>query len=380
MEHKQKSAAIVIGLCSHGLSIVRALAIEGVDVFCIEKNLDQPGVQTNKCRRIFTISDYSSSSILACLDAISAEFINYESVVLFPSNDRHVKSLGEISNSILSLYKISWIQCSKKIMELLEKKNIEAEAVKKNLNYPKSFVLETKDIQQFSHQLDVRFPAIVKPNAPLSSFKTEIASDVQHLGEILTIHESEAPLLVQEYISGDDTAIFFCALFYNNGIEVAHICGRKIKSYPPARGQTTVAETVVDNDVYSVARDFFYGLNISGPVSLEVKKDPSGKIWIIEPTVGRTDFWSELCIASGFNLPYLEYCLALGKDIPPLKSFSEVMWYDSERSPRSFLQDVIKYKMFYPKGKKPVFSYFNKSDLKPFFSSMMKLLKRIIIK
>ncbi len=377
---KQKSAAIVIGLCSHGLSIVRGLASEHVDVFCIEKNFDQPGTKTNKCIKIFEVSNYSSESILQCLDEISKEFNEYDSVVLFPSNDRHVKSLCEISHSILPLYKISWSHCSDKIMELLEKKNIESEAVKKELNYPKSFVLNKKDIQSLSIDLRVRFPAIIKPNAPLSSFKTEIATDKNALECILTRHISEAPLLVQEYIKGDDTSIFFCALFYKNGVEISHLCGRKIKSFPPARGQTTIAETVLDQNVYQVARKFFDGLNISGPVSLEVKKDEDGNIWIIEPTVGRTDFWSELCIASGFNLPYLEYCLALSRDFTIPSSFSEIMWYDSERSPKSFLQDVVKYKMLYPKGKRPVFSYFNKSDIQPFFSSTIKLLKRILFK
>ena len=376
MERNQKSAAIVIGLCSHGLSIVRALAAEDVDVFCIEKNFDQPGVKTNKCKRIFTISDYTSSSILACLDTISAELIQYDSVVLFPSNDRHVKSLCEISHSIRSLYKISWIQCSTKILELLEKKNIEAEALRKTLNYPKSFLLDKQDIQPFGNKLDVRFPAIIKPNAPLSSFKTEIAANEEQLDTKLNTHLSQAPLLVQEYIAGDDTSIFFCAIFYDKGTEIAHLCGQKIKSHPPGRGQTTIATTVIDDEVYTVARKFFEGLSISGPVSLEVKKDPVGKIWIIEPTVGRTDFWSELCIAAGFNLPYLEYCLALGIPLEQPSSFSDVMWYDSERSPESYLRDVLHYKSIYPNRKKPVFSYLNKTDIKPFLYSTLKLLKK----
>jgi predicted ATP-grasp superfamily ATP-dependent carboligase len=370
---KNNNAALVIGLCSHGLSITRALASKGIDVFCIEKDFSLPGTKTNKCREIIRIENYESECLLKFLKNNTGKFSSYDHVVLFPSNDKHVKFITENIDKIPSLYKVSWSNCTDTIGKLLEKKNIESASLEKNLNYPNSRVFSCDDIP-LTGDFDFSFPTIIKPNAPLSSFKTEIAKNINELKEILVNHKNESPLLVQEYVRGADTSIYFCALIYKDGVELSHLCGRKIKSYPLARGQTTIAETVIADDVYEVARKFFSGLNITGPVSLEIKKDPDGKIWIIEPTVGRTDFWSELCIAAGFNLPYIEYCIATESSEIIDKNYTDIMWYDSEKSPTSYFEDIYNYKKIWPKGKKPVFSYFKADDIKPFLTSTKQFI------
>lgn len=370
---KNNNAALVIGLCSHGLSITRALASKGIDVFCIEKDFSLPGTKTNKCIEILRIDNYESDCLLSFLKANIEKFSSYENVVLFPSNDKHVKFITENADKIPRLYKISWSNCTGVIGNLLEKKNIESVTLKNGLNYPKSRVFSRDDIP-LTGDFYFSFPTIIKPNAPLSSFKTEIAKNIDELKLILVNHKNECPLLVQEYVSGTDTSIYFCALIYKDGIELSHLCGRKIKSYPLARGQTTIAETVIADDVYEVAKKFFSGLKITGPVSLEIKKDSDGQIWIIEPTVGRTDFWSELCIAAGFNLPYIEYCIATESNERIDQNYTDIMWYDSEKSPTSYFEDIFSYKRIWPKGKKPVFSYFRVDDIKPFFTSTKKFI------
>ncbi len=102
-------------------------------------------------------------------------------------------------------------------------------------------------------------------------------------------------------------------------------------------GHTTIAEAVADPEVYACARQFFDGLELSGPVSLEVKRDSNGRLWVIEPTVGRTDFWVGLCIQNGFNIPLLEYLQQqelLGR---LTKIGSKTVWINEERDPSGFL-------------------------------------------
>jgi hypothetical protein len=78
---------------------------------------------------------------------------------------------------------------------------------------------------------------------------------------------------------------------------------------------------------------FFEGLELSGPVSLERKQAPDRRQWVIEPTVGRTDFWAELCVANGVNLPLIEYCSTTGSPIPPAAPCSRNLWLNGERDP-----------------------------------------------
>lgn len=379
MRDNKRTAAVVIGLCSHGLSIVRGLAAGGVTVYGIEKNFDQPGIYTNKCKKIYQLDSFSTDCILKSLKEITNELAHIDKLVVFPSNDNHVKVLAELIGSLPEKCIVSWGACSQSISDLLQKKNIQLQAEKQDLNYPRSFLIQAEHVDG-EFKTDFRFPLIIKPNAPLSSFKAEIISTVQELNELIQKYKDETPLLLQEYVDGSDSSIYFCAFIFNKGNELAHLCGRKLLSHPPARGQTVIAETIVDNEVYEFSKRFFADLKLTGPVSLEVKRDSKGKIWVIEPTVGRTDFWSELCIAAGLNLPYIEYNIALEREIILPAETIDIMWYDSSRSPASYPSDVLRYKSLYPKGKKPVFSYFNTDDLKPCFDAFKRLTKRVVKK
>jgi hypothetical protein len=102
-------------------------------------------------------------------------------------------------------------------------------------------------------------------------------------------------------------------------------------------GHTTVAEPVQDDAVFEASQRFFEGLNLSGPVSLELKRDARGMLWVIEPTVGRTDFWLGCCIANGVDLPYLEYCHQARLALPNTKQGHRYVWINAERDPLSMV-------------------------------------------
>ena len=44
----------MVGLCSHGLATVRALANNGVTVYALERNGDLPGTKTRASQVVFT--------------------------------------------------------------------------------------------------------------------------------------------------------------------------------------------------------------------------------------------------------------------------------------------------------------------------------------
>jgi predicted ATP-grasp superfamily ATP-dependent carboligase len=98
-------------------------------------------------------------------------------------------------------------------------------------------------------------------------------------------------------------------------------------------GHTTIGEPFPDDQVYAETRRFFDGLQLSGPVSLELKRDPDGVLWVIEPTIGRTDFWIGLCVANGVNLPLVEYCHQTGLPIPRIGQNDASVWFNEDRDP-----------------------------------------------
>lgn len=374
-----RQAALVIGACSHGLSVIRALHSKGVKVFVVEKNTDIAGVKSSAISKLFLVKNFSSEELLLELPRIRESLSTWDDVVLFATNDNHVKFICDYYDSLIPHFKISWVQQKDIIKQLIDKRNLEEYSTNVGLNYPKSATLE--NIEQLSHALDLyRFPVIVKPAKPLSSFKTQIANHVDDVRSLIVKFESDLPFIVQEYIEGDDQSLFFCALMLQNGEIKQSLTGQKLASFPPARGQTTIAQTVINEDVEQLTANFFSQFTLSGPVSLEMKKAPDNTYWVIEPTVGRTDFWSELCIQAGFNQPYQEYLIALNQTLHKEKRLTSVIWFDGERDPVNYFKICWKQKTFKPFGKTPAFTYFSLTDIKPFILACVSLLKRIIFK
>jgi len=366
------SCALVIGVDSHGLAVARALHDGGVTVYAIEKNSHPPGSYSNIVRQTFWAADFDDSTLLRTLVETRAKLSGYESVALFAINDRHVELIGNNLAQLQPLYKISWSNCSDKILALQPKDALETRSRQQGLNYPKSVLFDATG--QPHRAQGMRFPVIIKPVRPLSSFKTHIASNLAELEALLLAHPQDLPILGQEYIDGDDQQLFFGALMLDSGHVLHGMAGRKIASYPPARGQTTVAETTENTEVLRLTKLFFEGLNLSGPVSLELKRDPEGNLWVIEPTVGRTDFWVQLCISAGFNQPLMEYQLLLGRtpSQPPLTQ--PCVWYDSERDPFAYPALCWKHKTLRPRGKRQVFAYWRYDDWRPAIVAIYRLL------
>ena len=172
-------------------------------------------------------------------------------------------------------------------------------------------------------------------------------------------------MLCQEYIEGGDDALYFGELLLDNGRSLFGMTGRKVLSHPPGQGQATVAETFDDAEVLRLTEQFFSGTGLSGPAALELKRDPEGRFWVIEPTIGRTEFLVELCIAAGFNQPWMEFMLACGQPGSPPASTEPRIWCDTECDPLVYVRLCLAAKSWRPRGKQAVFPYAGHGDPKP---------------
>lgn len=373
------AAALVLGLDSHGLAAVRALGDAGVTVYAVESNMSQPGTATPSVARTFHAQHFNPEHLMKALPEIRQQMSAHSEVVLIAINDRHVKTIGNHLEQLLPLYKIAWAHCAEKVLKLQQKDSLESWSVRQGLNYPRSVIFfETTQIKD---AVNLQYPVIIKPVQPLSSFKTLLARDVSELEQLLLSHAHDLPILGQEYIAGDDEAIFFGALMLDRGKVLYGMCGRKIASYPPARGQTTIAETIENAEVLRLTEQFFQGLEISGPVSLELKRDPQGRYWVIEPTVGRTDFWVQLCISAGFNQPLMEFQLATKQAVTlPTLPAREFVWYDTERDPLAYISLCWREKSIRPRGKRQVFTYLRLKGFQVFLKAEMQLIYKLVQK
>lgn len=332
-EPTRSPAAVVVGLCAHGLDMVRSLNRERVQVIALEATRTLPGVRT-RCAEVRIVPDINGDRLINALITLANELGDDPMPVLLLTNDRMVETVGRHAESIMQHFRLSWGHAADTLLPLLAKDRIEARCHETGLNYPRSVLIA--DFAEASQRLtELSFPVIAKPTRPVSAFKTQVSATLEAFLGARARMESSLPIVVQEFIPGDDSVIRFGALYLDEGRVLARFEGRKLRSQP--MGHTTIAVSEPNDEIHALALQFFEGLKLSGPVSLELKQDPQGRHWVIEPTIGRTDFWAGLCAANGVDLTLAEYRAQCAEPLPAMSQRRTHLWINGERDPGAIL-------------------------------------------
>ena len=106
-----------------------------------------------------------------------------------------------------------------------------------------------------------------------------------------------------------------------------------------------------------------------------MKKGPKGRFWVIEPTVGRTDFWSGLCSANGVPFPVIEYHATLDRAYPAAKQIKGPIWINGERQPTAMFWLALHHPRYLLHGIKGV--YFKLTDPVPFIRATWHTIRGI---
>jgi predicted ATP-grasp superfamily ATP-dependent carboligase len=364
--------AIVVGLCAHGVGMVRSLYRAGVRVIALEANEAMPGVRT-RCAEVRIVPDINGEGLLDALAKLAQDRPECSGDVLMLTNDKMVEVVGRHADTVSRYFRLSWGHAAPALLPLLAKDQIEARCKKVGLNYPTSVLLtQFDDAPTTLAQLS--FPVIAKPTRPVSAFKTQVSASMEAFFGARARMETSMPLVVQEFIAGDDSAIRFGALYLDHGRVLARFEGRKLRSRP--MGHTTIAVSEPDDEVHTLACRFFEGLALSGPVSLELKRDPAGSYWVIEPTVGRTDFWAGLCAANGVDLTLVEYAAVTGQPPPASTQRRTHLWVNGERDPGALFW-LLRNTPRRLTTAKVQGVYLGLEDPGPFFTAMSRFLAEI---
>ena len=364
--------AVVVGTCAHSLAAIRGLGRSGVRVIALESDRNRPGSRSRYAAMHYA-ADTNGDGLIDALIELHGKLRPASPPVLMLTNDRMVKTVANHWPRLASLYRLSWAAHTAATASLLLKSNIEAAGRAVGLNYPASHTLQrVEDVAGVAAGLN--FPLIVKPVAPLSGFKVLRANNQAELERIVQRFAADLPFVVQEWIDGSDSDLFFAALYLRDGKVLARYEGQKLLSSPPAMGHTVAAQSTHNDEIHAIAWRFFAPFNMSGPMSLELKRGPDGRYWIIEPTVGRTDFWLDCCIANGVNLSLLEYLDQAGQPCPPQVQTDRSVWFNTERNPKVWFWYLLHYA---PRSwlRRPRFTYLCSDDPQPFFADMREELR-----
>jgi predicted ATP-grasp superfamily ATP-dependent carboligase len=324
--------AVVVGLDLNGLGVVRSLARGRVPTLVLDTDFLKPTAATRFGRRL-KVPALSGTTFIDALHEAAARFT--EKPVLFLTQEGSVEAVAAARDSVLASYRFT-MPTHDVMRSLMNKGGFQRLAEELHSAIPRSIRL-TKDVtpETFS---SLRFPCVVKPLKKEDSYsvkfkkayKVESADELERLWHVLQGTASE--MIVQEWIEGSDSDVYFCLQYRPQSAPPVSFVGRKICQWPPLVGGTASCAPAPEahDELVSLTNTFFDRVGFVGLGSMEYKRDVrDGRFYMVEPTVGRTDYQEEIATLNGVNIPYAAYCAEIGRPNESIVSIQRPrMWRD----------------------------------------------------
>jgi D-aspartate ligase len=331
--NRHQPPVVIVGLNDAALSIVRSLGRKGIRIIGLyDGNSPSYYIKSKYCSKKLK-SPLSGESLIDTLVNKVARSLE-EPAVLFCTNDNTVLTVSRYADQLRPLFKFvlpSFDVTSTQI----SKKGFYKFALDHSFLVPKTFFINgIEDIENIIHE--ITFPCIIKPEyrdqiwtdkVPVKVLYAETSQVFQDL--IKKYRLQETSLVIQEWIDGDDTEVYFCLTYLNRMHERLAVCtGRKLRQHPHLTGSTSIAETILLPEIVSESIRLLNAAGCVGFCSVEFKQSKKdGRFYITEPTIGRPDTQEGICISAGLDIPWAAYLDAIGQDLIPLGDFKKgVKW------------------------------------------------------
>ncbi|PYO91693.1 MAG: ATP-grasp domain-containing protein [Gemmatimonadetes bacterium] len=164
--------------------------------------------------------------------------------------------------------------------------------------------------------LDLQFPIALKPIVRRGDQWTPIggAAKALRLDTLLALVSywprlvtARMPVLLQQLIPGPETCIESYHVYVDaHGETVGEFTGRKIRTWPPAYGDSTALEITDAPEVTALGRDLVRRLGLRGVAKFDFKRAPDGRLYLLEVNP-RFTLWHHLGARAGVNIPALVY-------------------------------------------------------------------------
>lgn len=314
------TCAIVAGLDLNGLGVVRSLGRAGVPVLALDTDLNKPTAATRYGSKLL-VRALSGPSFVEDLLALRPRFES--NPVLLLTQEGSVATVSAAREQLAKAYRFT--MPSHDLMEdLLDKLRFQALAEQHGSPIPRAVRLVRGQSTDAIEAL--RYPCALKPTTKdpeygkrfAKAYKVTGPDEVRQLWSAMV--EVVDEMIVQEWIEGGDSDVYF-SLWYRSSAACPPISfvGRKICQWPVLVGGTASCMPAPEAaaEITRLTDHFFDAVGFVGIGSMEYKRDArDGRFYMIEPTVGRTDYQEEIATLNGVNIPFAVYRGELGSAMP----------------------------------------------------------------
>jgi predicted ATP-grasp superfamily ATP-dependent carboligase len=325
--------ALVLGAGANGLGVARSLARAQVPVWLLDADTRRAEMHTRAAKPLQIRATHGEPLVEDLVRLGTTQFSGVRPV-LFLTQEESVKTISHHRDRLSALYRFS-LPPMDVVDTLLHKEGFQRRA--EHLGSPIPPLVHVRALADLPALEELHYPVVVKPGERDAAYARQFkkayragsaAEAVELIRRILLVM---ADVVVQEWIEGPDSNIYFCLQYVGQDGRVAgSFSGRKIRSWPPQVGGTAscVAAPEMHTELSAMTTRFFQAAGVVGMASMEYKRDTrSGEFRMVEPTIGRTDYQEEVATLNGVNLPYVAWCSELGLPLPALAATKRpIVW------------------------------------------------------
>ena len=343
--------------------------------------------------KVEIIPKSSQGNIIEYLINFSKSF--FYRPVLFLTADNYVIELSKHKDLIQKYFLINLL--NNEVMEnMMYKADLHGFAKDLNVNQPKTKCIRPDNISN-STLNDMNFPVIVKPNERTPQWEKYFYKVIKlnrtsdFFDKVDKFFKYTNEIIVQEYIEGDDSDLYFFIGYYNSKSEpLISFVGKKIRQWVPEYGTTASAEKKFNKFINDESLRIFKAINLVGYGSIEFKFDKKNSVFtLMEPTIGRFNQQFYLATANGYNIASYYYKdlskISLKIKLDVENDNSNVVWindFSELQSAYHYIRNgelsVLNWIRFLLRKKK--FALFNIHDPLPFLITMKNWIKYLIKK
>ncbi|MDA3913502.1 FAD-dependent oxidoreductase [Oleiagrimonas sp.] len=349
--------AVVVGAGVNGLGVARSLARAGVPVWLLESNGRCPEMYSRAATAL-KIESLLGETLVEELVRLGAAQFSGLRPVLFLTQEQSVKTVSHHRDRLFPLYRFS-LPLLDVVDTLLHKQGFQRLA--EQFGSPIPPLVHVRTLADLPELDNLQYPVVVKPGERHAEYAQKFkkayfvhsaADAVELIRRILPVMSD---IVVQEWIEGPDSNIYFCLQSIDRqGQVTGSFTGRKIRSWPPQVGGTAscIAAPEVHGELSCMTTRFFRDAGVIGMASMEFKRDEHTREFrMVEPTIGRTDYQEEVATLNGVNLPYAAYCSELDFPLPASAvTKGPVLWRVRSEDMQSAVAQNQRITQGYPSG------------------------------
>jgi D-aspartate ligase len=322
--------AIVFGLQTGGLALVRSLGRSGVEVSGIALEPSDLGLRSRylAARQLVEAEgEHADAAILEHLRRAAAR----GPVALFPERDAHVDLLLRHWQEVRELADIPLPDDAAATIALRDKGTLPRLAAEAGLDAPTSIQLSSVD------DLDngrLHFPFLLKPldserYAAVFREKVAVVGDMEEAKAAWDkAAEAGFALIAQELVPGSTDRIQSLFTYIDRaGRPLGTVVGRKVRQGPPFFGSSTVFTVEPDREVLESGLRLLASVGYRGFAHVELVRDPRDRRLKLLEVNTRLPVWAGLALSRYYDLGPLAFADLAGERVEPLPPFEErVSW------------------------------------------------------